>query len=368
MAKKPVLNIIFESRHAELRGEYLLAIKETMTMQFFFSLIIPVYNTEDYLPRCLNSVASQSFALGQVQVIVVDDGSPRTEDCEKIVDSYKGKLNIDYVKLPENKGLFVARKRGVEKVSGLYFLHLDPDDYLEKNALQALSADIQTNGEADYIEFNVSQLRRGRFKLKYSFLLPDDAKTNAIDIVYNDGGHQTRIFNKCFRTPFAKPIYEKMPEDYIFFAEDFYQTCTLDYFAKNRRIFQKYLYVYVLGTGITAEKTYSKDKLKKMLLSLSNIEKHLVEFYQLYEEAGCIEKAKNYSLQLYLWFLERSNTEDFLECCKEVLDEADIESLILQYLGRTTEIVREKAKRRSLSEMFAKLKRYLKRRYRKYLK
>ena len=337
-------------------------------MRFFFSLIIPVYNTEDYLPRCLNSVVSQSFALGQVQVIIVDAGSPRTEDCEKIVDSYKGKLNIDYVKLQENKGLFVARKRGVEKVSGLYFLHLDADDYLEKNALQALSADIQTNGEADYIEFNVSQLRRGHFKLKYSFLLPDDAKTNAIDIIYNDGGHQTRIFNKCFRSAFARSIYEELEEEYIFTSEDYYQTCILDYFAKNRRVLQKYLYVYVIGTGITGKEFYTKEIIRKLVLSAFNLERNLITFYRKHGQEQHIEQVRKYSLDLYLGTAERSKLEEFVECCKEVLDEADIESLILQYLGRTTEIVREKAKRRSLSEMFAKLKRYLKRRYRKYLK
>ena len=52
-------------------------------MKFFFSIIIPVYNTEEYLPRCLDSVVSQTFNMMEVQVIIVNDGSPRTEECDK---------------------------------------------------------------------------------------------------------------------------------------------------------------------------------------------------------------------------------------------------------------------------------------------
>ena len=332
-------------------------------MQLFFSIIITIYNnTEECISRCLDSIASQSFDLDRIQIIAINDNSPRSKECENILELYKNRLHIDYIKLPEHKGTHIARKRGVESVKGEYLMFVDPNDYLEKNALTTLHYDIQTNGKADYIEFNTSQLRRGIFKLKFSFLLPKDAKTNAIDVDYNDGGHQTRVFNKCFRSTFAMPIYTEMAEEYIVFATDFYQTCVLDYFAKNRRIVQKYLYVYVVSTGVTTEQIYSKEKIKEMLLKSSNIEKHLSSFYYKHKDEDYIEKVKKHSLEMELYLMERSNLEDFIECCKEILDEETLETLLLKYLGRTTEMVR--TQRKGLPAMLAKLKRYLKRRFR----
>lgn len=334
-------------------------------MKFFFAIIIPVYNTEKYLPRCLDSVVLQSFGTDMVQVIVVNDGSPMSDECDKIIESYRDRLHIDYIKFQENQGLFLARKRGVEKVESSYFLHLDPDDYLEKKALNALYDDIQKNGDADYIEFNILQLRHGYFKFKYSFLLPRDAQTNAIDIFYNDGGHQTRIFNKCFNFSFAKSIYAKMPEDYLFFMEDFYQTCILDYLAKNRRILKKYLYVYVIGTGITSVQFCTKEKVKQIVLSAFNIEKNLVAFYQQYREEQYILQVKEHAFRLYLGTLDRSNLEDFVACCRELLDEATLERILLQHLGRISGSVKAANRRKGIGELFAKLKRYLNKRFRR---
>ncbi len=334
-------------------------------MKFFFSIIIPVYNTEQYLGRCLDSVASQRFGLEKVQVIVVNDGSPDRTKCNEIITSFKKKLQIDYIKFDENMGTHVARKKGVEATIGEYLFFIDADDYLEKDALSALHQDIQKNGDADYIEFNFFQLRYGYLKIKDSFLLPRDANINVIDVKTRDGGHHWEIFNKCFKTSFAKLAYRNMSEDYIVFSEDFYQTCILDYFAKNRRILQKYLYVYVIGTGITAEQVYSKEKLKKIVLSLFNIEKHLSSFYKKEGQQQYIEILRQYTIGLYLWFMERSKLDDFIECCKEILDEPTLENLLLQYLGRTSSEVRAIKKQNKLSLMFAKLKRYLKRRFRR---
>jgi len=329
-------------------------------MKFFFSIIIPVYNTEEYLPRCLDSIVSQTFNMMEVQVIIVNDGSPRTEECDKIVELYKDKLQIDYIKLEENKGTHVARKKGIQSVTAEYVVFIDPDDYIKKNALKALYEDIKKNGDTEYIEFDFLQLRWGRFKFKHSCLLPKDATVNMIDMEGWDGGHHCTMFNKCFRTSFIAPLYSEMAEDYIVFAEDFYQICILDYLAKKRRILQEYLYVYVVGTGITKDKIDSKDKIKKILLSCLNIEKHLISFYQKYNDEKRMEKAKQHSFLLYLELIEKSNLEEFIECSRELLNEATLERILLQYLGQTSEVVRASREKKNLKTILGKIKRHLK--------
>lgn len=95
-----------------------------------FSVIIPIYNVEKYLKRCVNSVLEQSYK--NIEIILVDDGSP--DNCPKICDEY---AHIDYrVKVihKENGGLSDARNAGMKLSTGDYILFVDSDDYIEIDA------------------------------------------------------------------------------------------------------------------------------------------------------------------------------------------------------------------------------------------
>ncbi|WP_143277871.1 glycosyltransferase family 2 protein, partial [Brachyspira sp. G79] len=78
----------------------------------FFSIIIPVYNTEKYLKKCLDSVINQTFK--DIEIIIVNDHSPK--NCDEIVSQYKDE-RIVYIKHEVNKGLLLARKTGNIKAS-----------------------------------------------------------------------------------------------------------------------------------------------------------------------------------------------------------------------------------------------------------
>lgn len=90
----------------------------------FFSIIIPVYNVEDYLQRCVDSVLSQSFT--DFEVILVDDGSP--DNSGMICDQYAVEDERVKVIHKRNGGQSDARNAGILKASGLYILFLDSDD------------------------------------------------------------------------------------------------------------------------------------------------------------------------------------------------------------------------------------------------
>lgn len=98
------------------------------------SVILPVYNVEEYLGECLDSIIGQSFA--DIEVVCVNDGS--TDKSEKIIKDYLLKDNrIKLINQP-NKGAASARNTGIEAANGDYILILDSDDYLEENALQEM--------------------------------------------------------------------------------------------------------------------------------------------------------------------------------------------------------------------------------------
>ena len=92
------------------------------------SVIVPVYNTYDYLNKCLDSLVNQSFK--DYEIIIVNDGS--TDDSEKIIKKYQKKYsNIKYY-YKENGGLSSARNYGIKYANGDYIAFVDSDDYVDK--------------------------------------------------------------------------------------------------------------------------------------------------------------------------------------------------------------------------------------------
>lgn len=110
-----------------------------MSHQYRLSVIIPVYNVENYIAKCLDSVLSQSDET--VEVICVNDGSP--DNSRQIISNYITKYkNIKCIDRP-NGGLSAARNTGIENATGKYLLFLDSDDYLSENIVGAMYQQIE---------------------------------------------------------------------------------------------------------------------------------------------------------------------------------------------------------------------------------
>ena len=95
-------------------------------LKITLSVIVPVYNTEDYLRRCLSSILEQD--LNNLEVIVVDDGS--TDKSGNICDEYAAKDIRVKVIHQNNKGISEARNNGFAIAKGEYITYVDSDDYL----------------------------------------------------------------------------------------------------------------------------------------------------------------------------------------------------------------------------------------------
>lgn len=106
------------------------------------SIIVPVYNIENYIDKCLNSLVKQTMK--DFEVIVVNDGSP--DNSEKIIKKYEEKYPkiIKYYK-KKNGGLSSARNYGIKKARGEYICFLDGDDYVEKTTYKKMYDKISKN-------------------------------------------------------------------------------------------------------------------------------------------------------------------------------------------------------------------------------
>lgn len=91
------------------------------------SIIVPIYNAENYLDKCIESLLNQTKK--EIEIILINDGS--TDNSEKIIKSYKDK-RIKYFK-NENQGIGKTRNFGIEKATGKYLMFVDSDDYIDKN-------------------------------------------------------------------------------------------------------------------------------------------------------------------------------------------------------------------------------------------
>lgn len=120
------------------------------------SVIIPVYNVEKYIERCIHSCYDQQLAHSEYEIIVIDDESP--DDSIKIVhglmDSY---ANLKIIS-QKNKGLGGARNTGIQNAKGRYLLFLDSDDYLVPNILDKLMKTAVSN-ELDILDFAANGVR-----------------------------------------------------------------------------------------------------------------------------------------------------------------------------------------------------------------
>ncbi|WP_300382369.1 glycosyltransferase [Clostridium sp.] len=98
------------------------------------SLIIPVFNVEEYLEECLESIIAQSFS--DYEVILVDDGS--TDKSRSIINDYEKRFNNIKILYQKNKGVSEARNLALKHASGEYVLYVDSDDFLKSNMLELM--------------------------------------------------------------------------------------------------------------------------------------------------------------------------------------------------------------------------------------
>jgi glycosyltransferase involved in cell wall biosynthesis len=100
------------------------------------SIVIPVYNVEQYLVRCLNSIFNQQFS-GLLEVIAVDDAS--TDNSLQVLQDYqRNEPRLKVIRHESNKKLSMARSTGMKAISGDYVMHVDSDDWLLNNSLENL--------------------------------------------------------------------------------------------------------------------------------------------------------------------------------------------------------------------------------------
>ena len=135
------------------------------------SIIVPVYNVEQYLRKCIDSLLNQD--MDDYEIILVDDGSP--DMCPKICDEYAETHKNICVIHRKNGGLSAARNSGIEVSQGEYVMFVDSDDYIEPNVLNGLINQIERD-HLDVLRFNYQNVSD-----KYAVINPNKDPKRDVD-------------------------------------------------------------------------------------------------------------------------------------------------------------------------------------------
>lgn len=167
------------------------------------SVVVPVYNVEKYLYRCIESIVNQTYS--NLEIVLVDDGS--LDNCPQMCDDWADKDNRIQVIHKPNGGLSDARNTGINVITGDYVWFVDSDDYIEQTAIEKL-VDNAIMNNSDVVVFGMNKDISGnisKISLHFELLYPDNksVKEKILKRYYtNDHACVYSVCNKMYKTNF----------------------------------------------------------------------------------------------------------------------------------------------------------------------
>lgn len=240
------------------------------------SVIIPVYNVEDYLERCLDSVINQTYK--NLEIIVVDDGS--TDNSGEICDEYAKKDSRIIVIHKENGGLSSARNSGMDICTGDYIAFVDSDDYIHPITYDTCM-NIMFKEEVDYVEFEYKNV--SKTEVFEVIKVSDYEISNSYDVINGRikwEKHNCLAWNKLFKSDFILPFrfqLDVLNEDSFIFNE-----YVLD--IKNKAYIPLSFYYYFQRSGSIMNQNYTLkhiDGFRSHLMLYNTLKNHNINLYEL---------------------------------------------------------------------------------------
>lgn len=198
-------------------------------MRFKITIILPIFNVENYVEKALNSIINQTIGVENLEVIMVDDCS--TDRSGEIINEYADNYeNFEAIHLSKNSGAPGEGKNiGIKKASSDYIMFLDPDDFYEKDACEILYKKIKETG-ADFVSGTYKINNNGKkstVNLNNIFKNQKQIEINSLDdfpeILYTGPVMLSKIFNKKFILDNNISFPPHIPaEDNVFFLNSIF--------------------------------------------------------------------------------------------------------------------------------------------------
>ena len=279
-----------------------------MDKDFLFTIVVPVYNVEKFLPKCLDSILAQNYE-NEYELIIINDGS--SDDSSKILNEYKDKFENCLLIERENKGLVYTRVEGAKRARGKYIIFVDSDDYLPCNTLEIYDS-ILKEDDYDIIRGNYYRFEEDKTEEVVEF--DKDYVIEAKDIVekYYKELLTTNKFNSIWRQAIKKDIMGlDEVNTSISMGEDieFNQACYKN--AKQIKITTEKLYYYRRSSS-SITKDYSIERLEKNIIDLSKVYDTIIRNIEHYNDNELLKLGYASYLKLlnYYCYMLVNNSND----------------------------------------------------------
>lgn len=224
--------------------------------EILFSIVIPVYNVEDYLTETVNAILPQIKTLGKnAEILLVDDGS--TDGSPVLCDQYAAQYpELIRVFHKENEGLLLTRRFGFRHARGRYIINCDSDDALEASALHTLADTAQTT-DADVILYNINIWDGSKKTAFFDNIFTEEAVSHPDKAaVYRAFFHCAGVVSMCAKA-FKRSCLD-MDKDYSqfykkSFGEDTLQSAEIYTNAQSFVYLNQALYNYRTSSGMTGK-------------------------------------------------------------------------------------------------------------------
>lgn len=235
------------------------------------SVIVPVYNTEKYLRRCLDSIINQNFR--EIEIIIVNDCS--TDNSLKIINDYiKQDDRIILINKEKNKGLSAARNSGIGIARGEYIAHIDSDDWIEQNYFKDMY-EYAIKNEAEIV---ISDFYKDFDNGQISYMKDQEKNIENVGAIKNIFLFRAYpcVWNKIIKAELYKGNDIFHPEG-ISIGEDLCTSPKLMFFAKKIMKHDKAYYHYIQNPkSMMREKTQNLNKIKEIYSVVKNLEEFFI--------------------------------------------------------------------------------------------
>ena len=242
------------------------------------SIIIPAYNIENYIAKCLDSLLNQTYK--NLEIIVVDDGS--SDNTGKIIDDYISKYGNIKVIHKKNAGVSAARNSGIEVASGDYIGFVDGDDTVDKEMFEVL-IDNATKYGADISHCGYKMVFPSRIDYYYNTgeLIEQDNELGLKDLIL---GHRIEpgLVNKLYKRKLFETV--RMNEK-IKINEDLLANFYLFKQSSKSVFYDKCMYSYILRKGSAATSKININKIEDPIKVRKEILKNVDRQSKLYDIA-----------------------------------------------------------------------------------
>ncbi|MCR2822025.1 glycosyltransferase family 2 protein [Lederbergia panacisoli] len=269
-------------------------------MNPIISIIVPVYNVQSYLPRCINSILDQTFS--DFELLLINDGS--TDNSGNICDEYSKKDSRIIVIHKENGGVSSARNVGIDAAKGEYLAFIDSDDFIHQKMYEILYQ-IASNYSSDVVVCDFLKVQNENVSLHNAgYNIKHFTNIQALNELYTNNYKNAQkwvfLWNKLYKRNLFNDV--KFPDGKIY--EDELVAHKILYSCQILTYIDMPFYYYLQRSGSYIGSKFSRKKFDRIYALIDR-----VNYFKMINQQSLHDKALKHFIDVFFWYYAKAKFE-----------------------------------------------------------